>query len=128
MAGSSVRSSTTVRRSCSRQAQRIVRLTSNTFSAAPFGSSDPRSLGVMLSGLAFSGTHRGEPHRIALDDERLSAGVYQVENHAGALPRWTDGSRPRSATVGRPLRPCRPPHDLRQHDGPRMDFTPGAAR
>ncbi len=69
-----------------------VRLMSNTFSAEPFGSSDPRGLGVMLAGLALSGTRGGEPRRIALDDKRLSVGVYQVENHAGELRRWTNGA------------------------------------
>jgi hypothetical protein len=68
-----------------------VRLMSNTFSPAALGSSDQRKLGVMLLGLAFSGSN-GEPRRITLDDDRLHDGVHRVEDHGdGALRRWTYG-------------------------------------
>jgi hypothetical protein len=67
-----------------------VRLMSNTFNPKTFGSSDNRTLGVMLLGLALSGSG-GEPRRIALDDDRLGGGLHHVEDHAGSLRRWTNG-------------------------------------
>jgi hypothetical protein len=68
---------------------RDVRLVSNTFSPKDFGSGDSRVLGAMLFGFVLSGGH-GDTRRIAIDDERLRDGVYEVEGHA---PRfcWTDG-------------------------------------
>jgi hypothetical protein len=68
-----------------------VRLMSNVFSGAVQGSPDQRDLGVMLAALSFSGSRDGEPRRIALDDKRLCHGVHGVENHSGALRRWTTG-------------------------------------
>ena len=65
-----------------------VRLMSNTFVPTALGSSDRRTLGVMLQGLALSGSG-GEPRRISLDDQRLSDGVHDVED--GGLRRWTNG-------------------------------------
>ena len=65
-----------------------VRLMSNTFVPTALGSSDRRILGVMLQGLALSGSG-GEPRRIFLDDQRLSDGVHDVED--GGLRRWTNG-------------------------------------
>ncbi len=65
---------------------RDVRLVSNTLS--PTG--DSRKLGVMLTGLSFSG-RAGEPHRVAIDDGRLCKGVYPVEAQAGHRWRWTNG-------------------------------------
>ena len=67
-----------------------VRLMSNTFSPSALGSSDRRKLGVMLLGLALSGSG-GEPRRISLHDDRLADGVHHVENHGGNLRRWTNG-------------------------------------
>jgi hypothetical protein len=67
-----------------------VRLMSNTFNPTAFGSSDNRTLGVMLLGLALSGSG-GEPRRISLDDDRLGDGVHHVEDHGGSLRRWTNG-------------------------------------
>jgi hypothetical protein len=67
-----------------------VRLMSNTFAPTALGSPDQRRLGVMLLGLALSGSG-GEPRRISLDDDRLSDGVHQVEDHDGSLRRWTNG-------------------------------------
>ena len=67
-----------------------VRLMSNAFTPMALGSSDERTLGVMLLALALSGSG-GEPRRIFLDDDRLAAGVHHVENHGGALRRWTNG-------------------------------------
>ena len=63
-----------------------VRLMSNVFSPASFGLRDSRTLGVMLcDGLAFG------DRQISLGDARLRDGVHQLENHGGALRRWTDG-------------------------------------
>jgi hypothetical protein len=67
-----------------------VRLMSSTFSPSEFGSSDNRRLGVMLLGLALSGSG-GELRRISLDDGRLLDGVHEVEDHGGGLRRWTKG-------------------------------------
>jgi hypothetical protein len=67
-----------------------LRLMSNAFAPSAFGSSDERRLGVMLLGLALSGSG-GEPRRISLDDDRLVDGVHHIENHGGALRRWTTG-------------------------------------
>jgi Hint domain len=67
-----------------------VRLLSNTFTPMALGTSDLRRLGVMLLGLALSGSG-GEPRRISLDDDRLRDGVHPVEDHGGALRRWTTG-------------------------------------
>jgi Hint domain len=67
-----------------------VRLMSNTFVPMALGSSDERRLGVMLLGLALSGSG-GEPRRISLGDDRLGDGVHQVEDHGGGLRRWTNG-------------------------------------
>jgi hypothetical protein len=67
-----------------------VRLMSNTFNPTAFGSSDNRTLGVMLLGLALSGSG-GEPCRIALDDDRLRDGLHHVEDRGGGLARWTNG-------------------------------------
>jgi hypothetical protein len=67
-----------------------VRLMSSTFVPMELGSSDERRLGVMLLGLALSGTG-GEPRRISLDDDRLGEGVHHVESHGGSLRRWTNG-------------------------------------
>ncbi len=63
-----------------------VRLMSNVFSPAPFGSNDPRMLGVMLCDELALG-HR----KVSLGDERLRDGVHQLENHDGNLRRWTNG-------------------------------------
>jgi hypothetical protein len=69
-----------------------VRLMSSTVCPAEaLGSLDQRDLGVMLAGLSFSGSHGGEPRRIALNDKQLCDGVHEVENHGGALRRWTTG-------------------------------------
>ena len=68
-----------------------VRLMSNTFEPVQVGTGDPRSLGIMLNGLCFYGS-LGEPRRVALDDERLGDGVYELENHGGEQRRWTDGN------------------------------------
>jgi Hint domain len=69
-----------------------VRLMSKTFCPAlALGLGDHRDLGVMLAALSLSGSHGGEPRCIALDDKRLSEGVHGVENHGGALRRWTKG-------------------------------------
>jgi Hint domain len=63
-----------------------VRLMSNVFSPASFGLRDSRVLGVMLcDGLAFG------DRQISLGDARLRDGLHQLENHGGALRRWTDG-------------------------------------
>jgi hypothetical protein len=67
-----------------------VRLMSNSFVPMALGSSDERRLGVMLLGLALSGSG-GEPRRISLGDDRLGDGVHQVEDHGGSLRRWTNG-------------------------------------
>jgi hypothetical protein len=67
-----------------------VRLMSNTFAPTAFGSPDRRILGVMLFGLALSGSG-GEPRRISLDDGRLGEGVHHIEDHGGSLRRWTNG-------------------------------------
>lgn len=67
-----------------------VRLMSNTFAPMELGSSDQRRLGVMLLGLALSGSG-GEPRRISLDDDRLVDGLHHVEDHGGGLRRWTNG-------------------------------------
>ncbi len=69
---------------------RNVRLVSNTILPTGFGFGDSRTLGVMLTGLSFSG-RAGEPRRIAIDDGRLSAGVYPVEAQVGQRWRWTNG-------------------------------------
>ncbi len=71
---------------------RDVRLISGTFLPAAVGSMDRRILGVMLEGLAFSGSDGGEVRRIGVDDDRLRDGVYHVEDHSGHLRRWTNGS------------------------------------
>jgi hypothetical protein len=63
-----------------------VRLMSSVFSPASFGLRDSRTLGVMLcDGLAFG------DRQISLGDARLRDWVHQLENHGGALRRWTDG-------------------------------------
>jgi hypothetical protein len=67
-----------------------VRLMSNTFNPTAFGSSDYRTLGVMLLGLSLSGCS-GEPRRISLDDDRLADGIHHVEDRGGGLARWTNG-------------------------------------
>ena len=41
--------------------------------------------------LSFSGSDGGESRRVSLDDERLTAGVHQLESHAGEQRRWTKG-------------------------------------
>ncbi len=69
---------------------RNVRLVSNTLSPTALGNGDSRTLGVMLTELSFSG-RAGEPRRIAIDSERLSAGVYPVEGKDGHRWRWTNG-------------------------------------
>ncbi|MGB9306195.1 MAG: Hint domain-containing protein, partial [Mycobacterium sp.] len=69
---------------------RDVRLVSKTFSPSAVGRSDRRTLGVMLTGLSFTG-RGGEPRRVAIDDERLCHGVYPVEAQAGHRWRWTNG-------------------------------------
>ncbi len=71
---------------------RDVRLMSNAFSPAAFGSEDPRTLGVMLVSLAFGGGPGGEARQISLGDERLRDGVHQLEDHGGGPRRWTDGN------------------------------------
>jgi hypothetical protein len=45
----------------------------------------------MLAGLSFSGSLGGDARRISLDDRRLCDGFHPVENHAGAIRRWTKG-------------------------------------
>ncbi len=70
---------------------RDVRLLSNAFSPAALGSKDPRTLGVMLFDLSFSGGH-GEVRRISLGDERLRDGIHQLEDHCGGPRRWTNGN------------------------------------
>ena len=63
-----------------------VRLMSNVFSPAPFGSNDPRMLGVMLCDeIAFG------DRKVSLGDERLRDGVHQLEIHDGYARRWTNG-------------------------------------
>ncbi len=69
---------------------RDVRLLSNAFSPAALGSRDPRTLGVMLFDLSFSGGH-GEVRQISLGDERLRDGIHQLEDHCGRPRRWTNG-------------------------------------
>ncbi len=69
---------------------RDVRLVSNTLPPTAPGFGDPRTLGVMLTGLAFS-DRTGEPRRVALDDERLCSGVYPIEAKDGRRWRWTNG-------------------------------------
>ena len=66
---------------------RDVRLVSNTFSPKLFNlkSDDPRMLGVMLCGLALGDSD------LSLEDERLRDGIHQLEDHGGALRRWTNG-------------------------------------
>ena len=68
-----------------------VRLVSNTFYPPSLGSGDQRDLGVMLAGLSFSGSLGGEPRRVSVDDGRLRDGFLPVENHGGAIRRWTKG-------------------------------------
>ena len=68
-----------------------VRLMSSTFAPSALGTPDGRKLGVMLLGLAVSGSG-GEPRRISLDDFRLGDGVHGVEDHGGSLRRWTSGA------------------------------------
>ncbi len=70
---------------------RDVRLLSNAFSPAALGSGDPRTLGVMLFDLSFSGGH-GEVRQISLGDERLRDGIHQLEDHCGGPRRWTNGN------------------------------------
>lgn len=67
-----------------------VRLESETFEPVTLGSTDPRRLGVLLTGLVLSATS-GEPRRIDLADERLSEGVHDVERNSELCWRWTDG-------------------------------------
>jgi hypothetical protein len=63
-----------------------VRLLSNAFSPATFGSDDPRILGVMLCDeIAFA------DRKVSLGDERLRDGVHQLEDHDGNARRWTNG-------------------------------------
>jgi Hint domain len=69
---------------------RDVRLMSNTFIPALVGGADPRSLGLSLVGLVFSGG-RGEARPVSLDDERLKGGLHHEEAKSGARWRWTKG-------------------------------------
>jgi Hint domain len=69
---------------------RDVRLKSNTFVPALVGGLDPRSLGVSLTGLVFSGS-RGEPRAVPLDDERLQDGFHAEEAKSASPWRWTKG-------------------------------------
>jgi hypothetical protein len=69
---------------------REVRLKSNTFVPALVGGRDPRSLGVSLTGLVFSGS-RGEPRAVPLDDERLQDGLHAEEAKSASPWRWTKG-------------------------------------
>ena len=101
-----------------------VRLMSNTFVPTALGSSDRRILGVMLQGLALSGSG-GEPRRISLDDQRLSDGVHDVEERRTA-PLDQRGVCARSPVVGGPLRADCAACPLRPHDGPRLDRRAGA--
>jgi hypothetical protein len=69
---------------------RDVRLMSNTFIPAMVGGTDPRSLGLSLVGLVFSGG-RGEARSVSLDDERLVGGLHPEEGASGSPWRWTKG-------------------------------------
>jgi hypothetical protein len=69
---------------------RDVRLMSNTFVPGLIGGLDPRSLGLWLVGLVFSGS-RGEPRAVSLDDERLQDGLHPEEAKSASPWRWTKG-------------------------------------
>lgn len=68
-------------------AAREVRVASHVFQPADLGFADPRTLGVMLSGLVLVGGD-GEARMIAVDDARLRDGVHPTEGRF----RWTDGA------------------------------------
>jgi hypothetical protein len=54
------------------------------------GGLDPRSLGVSLAGLTFSGSS-GEPRVVSLDDERLQDRFHAEESKSSSPWRWTKG-------------------------------------